>query len=190
MVLLQRGPPTHLQRRCWWASGLSTHRESAKSVPATGAASASAMPAEAAEVPALESQDQLLEYCLLAGLRRVPTSELPCLTSDFYSKYMLPAKPAGAVPRHACLDIECTAQVRQHMYHVSWTAASVLWLPMCPCTSSVRSLDVLRPAILHLGAGANVDVKKSSYKKLSKLLTTFEKKVRALTHCICQLPPR
>jgi hypothetical protein len=30
-------------------------------------------------------------------------------------------------------------------------------------------------------AGANVDVKKSSYKKLSKLLSTFEKKVwRAL----------
>lgn len=29
-----------------------------------------------------------------------------------------------------------------------------------------------------------MDVKKSSYKKLSKLLTTFEKKVRALKHCV------
>ena len=51
--------------------------------------------AEAEALPALESQDELLHYCLLAGLRRVPPSELPCLTSDFYSKYMLPAKPAG-----------------------------------------------------------------------------------------------
>lgn len=39
------------------------------------------------------------------------------------------------------------------------------------------------------GAGANVDVKKSSYKKLSKLLTTFEKKVRALEDCTCHLLP-
>ncbi|KAK9846268.1 hypothetical protein WJX81_000422 [Elliptochloris bilobata] len=84
----------------------------------SGAAGAAAGSLEAPAPPVPESQDQLLEYCLLAGLRRVPPTELPCLTSDFYSKYMLPAKPAGA----------------------------------------------------------NVDVKKSSYKKLSKLLTTFEKK--------------
>jgi len=52
-------------------------------------------PAAGAPPPPPESQDELLHYCLLAGLRRVPPGDLPCLTSDFYSKYMLPAKPAG-----------------------------------------------------------------------------------------------
>lgn len=32
-----------------------------------------------------------------------------------------------------------------------------------------------------MAAGANVDIKKSSYKKLSKLLSTFEKKVGEIT---------
>lgn len=106
------------------------------SVPAAGAATAAATPAGAAEAPALEGQDQLLEYCLLAGLRRVPTSELPCLTSDFYSKYMLPAKPAGMVPCHAVLHAvaECVAQVQQCWCHVSCargsSAALAAYLPM------------------------------------------------------------
>ena len=79
------------------------------SVPAAGAAAASQMSAEAAKPPAPESQDQLLEYCLLAGLRRIPPTELPCLTSDFYSKYMLPAKPAGVAPRRVFLPADSRA---------------------------------------------------------------------------------
>lgn len=39
--------------------------------------------------------DAILECCLLGGLLAVPDGELPLLTSDFYSKYMLPAKPQG-----------------------------------------------------------------------------------------------
>jgi hypothetical protein len=42
-----------------------------------------------------DSQDALLELCLLAGLLSLSDSELPLLTSDFYSKHMLPAKPPG-----------------------------------------------------------------------------------------------
>lgn len=40
-------------------------------------------------------QDALAEYCLLAALAGVADSDLPMLTSDLYSKHMVPAKPAG-----------------------------------------------------------------------------------------------
>ena len=33
--------------------------------------------------------------CLLEGLHAVTDGELPMLTSDFYAKHMLPAKPEG-----------------------------------------------------------------------------------------------
>ncbi|BDA49270.1 Eukaryotic translation initiation factor 2D [Coccomyxa sp. Obi] len=69
-------------------------------------------------VASVEDPDQTIEACLLGGLQSVADEDLPMLTSDFYSKHMLPAKPDGA----------------------------------------------------------NVDIKKTSYKKLSKLLSTFEKK--------------
>ena len=35
------------------------------------------------------------QECLFGGLHSVEDSELPILTSDFYSKHMLPAKPEG-----------------------------------------------------------------------------------------------
>ncbi len=36
-----------------------------------------------------------MQVCLLEGLHAVTDGELPMLTSDFYAKYMLPAKPEG-----------------------------------------------------------------------------------------------
>ncbi len=43
----------------------------------------------------VESQDTLVEQCLLKGLHSVSDAELPIQTSDFYSKHMLPAKSPG-----------------------------------------------------------------------------------------------
>ena len=43
--------------------------------------------------------DGVVEYCLMAGLHSVADAELPIMTSDFYSKHMLPNKPPGAHPR-------------------------------------------------------------------------------------------
>ena len=48
------------------------------------------------------------QECLFGGLHSVEDSELPILTSDFYSKHMLPAKPEGVrrpftTSFHACL---------------------------------------------------------------------------------------
>jgi hypothetical protein len=42
-----------------------------------------------------ESQDTLVEQCLLRGLHTVSDGDLPIQTSDFYSKHMLPAKAPG-----------------------------------------------------------------------------------------------
>ncbi len=36
-----------------------------------------------------------MQVCLLGGLQAVTDGELPLLTSDFYAKHMLPAKPEG-----------------------------------------------------------------------------------------------
>ena len=44
---------------------------------------------------ALMGQDELAEHCLLCGLQSLQDAELPIMTSDFYSKHMLPAKPPG-----------------------------------------------------------------------------------------------
>ncbi|CAL8464144.1 g3679 [Coccomyxa elongata] len=86
--------------------------------PDADAAAADAHHGDALAAAPVEDPDQMIEACLLGGLQSVADEDLPMLTSDFYSKHMLPAKPDGA----------------------------------------------------------NVDIKKTSYKKLSKLLSTFEKK--------------
>lgn len=52
---------------------------------------------EATESSASMSQDELAQHCLLAGLHSVADNELPIMTSDFYSKHMLPAKPQGEI---------------------------------------------------------------------------------------------
>lgn len=52
-------------------------------------------PAAVAAAAAGGSQDEVIEACLLAGLHAVPDSALPMLSSDFYSKYMLPNRPPG-----------------------------------------------------------------------------------------------
>ena len=36
-----------------------------------------------------------MQGCLLGGLQAVSDGELPMLTSDFYAKHMIPAKPEG-----------------------------------------------------------------------------------------------
>ena len=41
------------------------------------------------------SMDAIVERCLEGGLLAVPEAELPIMTSDFYTKYMLPCRPAG-----------------------------------------------------------------------------------------------
>jgi len=120
----------------------------------------------------------------------VPPGELPCLTSDFYSKYMLPAKPAGRARAGCRLSTDHGVATRR-VY-----AGRLVLVKMHNCSYAegghraqiVRGRagrDALTADASHpyescgaAAAGANVDVKKSSYKKLSKLLSTFEKKVR------------
>ncbi len=41
----------------------------------------------------------MVQACLLGGLQSVADEDLPMLTSDFYSKHMLPAKPDGRITR-------------------------------------------------------------------------------------------
>lgn len=41
------------------------------------------------------SLDEVADACLLAGLSTLTDKELPIMTSDFYTKHMLPAKPPG-----------------------------------------------------------------------------------------------
>ena len=59
-----------------------------------GAEPAAQGPAQAEEDGPM-SMDQIVEQCLEGGLLAVPDGELPIMTSDFYSKYMLPCRPAG-----------------------------------------------------------------------------------------------
>lgn len=40
----------------------------------------------------------VLQECLLGGLQSVADEDLPMLTSDFYSKHMLPSKSEGTAP--------------------------------------------------------------------------------------------
>jgi translation initiation factor 2D len=94
-----------------------------------------------------------LQECLLGGLQSLQDAELPILTSDFYSKHMLPAKPEGA---ELLLIPVGDMVLLSHSEGMHLLAPHGLWC------------DV---------AGVSVDIKKSSYKKLSKLLSTFEKKV-------------
>ena len=39
--------------------------------------------------------DTLLETSVLAGLQSLTNANLPIMTSDFYTKYMVPNKPEG-----------------------------------------------------------------------------------------------
>ena len=41
------------------------------------------------------SLDEVADSCLLAGLLTLADKDLPIMTSDFYTKHMLPAKPPG-----------------------------------------------------------------------------------------------
>ncbi|CAL5226777.1 g9634 [Coccomyxa viridis] len=100
------------------AAAASTAAAAAPSAAKNEAEEPNSEQASIAAAAAPLSQDELIEVCLLEGLHAVTDGELPMLTSDFYAKHMLPAKPEGA----------------------------------------------------------SMDIKKSSYKKLSKLLSTFEKK--------------
>lgn len=52
--------------------------------------------------------DGIVEYCLMAGLHSVTDAELPIMTSDFYSKHMLPNKPLGAIDRFYSTPLQCT----------------------------------------------------------------------------------
>lgn len=98
-----------------------------------------------------------MQECLLGGLQSLTDAELPILTSDFYSKHMLPAKPEGAEP----LSIACGSKP---------PSVSAEHAGLAPGWRKVATAGVYL-------AGVSVDIKKSSYKKLSKLLSTFEKKV-------------
>lgn len=44
------------------------------------------------------SPDEVAETCLLAGLMTVSDKEMPIMTSEFYTRHMLPAKPPGMLP--------------------------------------------------------------------------------------------
>ena len=77
---------------------------------------------------------------------------------------MLQPQPATRNPKHAVLRWARSAAYRPALLQHAWFAVFM---------SRARRL---RECLL-LGAGAELDIKKTSYKKLSKLLSTFEKKV-------------
>ena len=118
-------------------------------------------------------QDKLIEYCLLAGLHQLTDKDLPVLTSDFYPKFMYPARPAGTANHlsDACrlaLAILCCCSITATSSGLRFVS---LWHTLFDQVLQVRGC-------LHVDAGSSVDIKKSSYRKLSKLLSIFEKKVR------------
>lgn len=61
--------------------------------PPTTATSPGLPPGVDPDTPA--GQDAIAEFCLLSALAAIPDADLPMLTSDLYSKHMVPAKPAG-----------------------------------------------------------------------------------------------
>ena len=64
-------------------------------------------PDEVGDAPTSLSQDELAEHCLAAGLVRVKDKDLPIITSDFYSKFMVPSRPAGSLlsPKYSALSM-------------------------------------------------------------------------------------
>lgn len=121
----------------------------------SGSASTDAEPpvATAASAVDISSPDAVAVHCLLAGCHSVNDSELPIMTSDFQSKHMLTNLPEGGL---------CAHTVWQSL--LSGISHSQLLLP--PSISSM-------PAN---AAGATLDLKKTSFKKLAKLLSVHEKK--------------
>ena len=57
-------------------------------------------PEEVGDTPTSLTQDELAEHCLAAGLVRVKDKDLPIITSDFYSKFMVPSRLAGTLLSH------------------------------------------------------------------------------------------
>ena len=53
------------------------------------------------------SPDEIADSCLLAGLGTVSDKEMPIMTSDFYTKHMLPAKPPGESCKLYLLPAPC-----------------------------------------------------------------------------------
>ena len=71
-----------------------------------------------------------MQVCLLEGLHAVTDEQLPMLTSDFYAKYMLPAKPEGSSP---CLN---------QMRHLR-PAKSLLYPPCLKYASAVAGHELM-----------------------------------------------
>ena len=152
-----------------------------------------------------QDPDRLVEWLLVAGLHQVQDSELPMQTSDFYSRCMLACKPTGQLP----LDAQAHSKVRLHHDDVQQRqhAAPVSRMQVAVCgwppvmSGLMRHEDVqIRLHYVSTPAGecciacsacgcasgclpaeAALDIKKTSYKKLSKLLSKYEKKVGCST---------
>lgn len=124
----------------------------------------------ASESAAPANMDSIVEGLLVAGLHTLDDDDLPMQTNEFYSKAVLGCKPAGT-PNQLFSDSTSCLTFGQ---------------------TDQRSLALLTKICLHVGiglqavfmragvAGLAVDIKKSTYKNLAKLLKAFEKKVCGL----------
>ena len=125
-----------------------------------GTPSADAQPPAASAAPAVDvsNPDAVAVHCLLAGCHSVDDSELPIMTSDFQSKHMLTNLPEGG---------PCAHTVWQSLLSGIMSAA------VHATQQFLQPIDSMMPAN---AAGATLDLKKTSFKKLAKLLSVHEKK--------------
>lgn len=115
----------------------------------------------ASESAAPDNMDSIVEGLLIAGLHTLDDDDLPMQTNEFYSKAVLGCKPAG------------TQSQLQWLHLYKQTRGLALSTRVC-----LRLDTGLQAVFMRAGvAGLAVDIKKSTYKNLAKLLKAFEKKV-------------
>lgn len=125
--------------------------------------------------------DALLEAAVLAGLQALKNADLPIQAGDFYTKFMVPAKPEGEQNGRRLGDerrvLSIAAPGSCGAGRAALARAPHQFLPAYVSLMFTACLCVASP--LALPAGVMLDIKASKYKKLSKLLDKFEKdKVR------------
>ena len=77
------------------AAGSSADAEGGGAAGAEGSEAAGAAAAAAAGAGSAVDMDSLLEAAVLAGLQALKNADLPIQGGDFYTKFMVPAKPEG-----------------------------------------------------------------------------------------------
>ncbi len=154
--------------------------------PAAGAGrdgnGSNATESAAAAAPAVDVSfpDAVAVHCLLAGLHSVQDGELPIMTSDFQSKHMIPSLPEGRQLIQVSHHRKGSPRERAHVTAaVADTAEGSLQSGDCISVGRrTLTVDAIADSLKHYDccAGATLDMKKTSFKKLAKLLSVHEKK--------------